>query len=45
VAGRDAPLLTGIILVSAVLVILVNLAVDMAYALLDPRVGANEVAA
>lgn len=45
VAGRDAPLLTGIILVSAVLVILVNLAVDMAYAFLDPRVGANEVAA
>lgn len=44
VAGRDAPLLTGIILVSAVLVILVNLAVDMAYAFLDPRVGANEVA-
>ncbi len=45
VAGRDAPLLTGIILVSAVLVILVNLAVDMAYAFLDPRVGASEVAA
>ncbi|MBB6014000.1 peptide/nickel transport system permease protein [Aquamicrobium lusatiense] len=45
VAGRDAPLLTGIILVSAVLVILVNLAVDMAYAFLDPRVGANEVVA
>lgn len=42
VAGRDAPLLTGIILVSAVLVILVNLAVDIAYALLDPRVGASE---
>jgi len=45
VAGRDAPLMTGIILVSAVLVILVNLAVDIAYALLDPRVGASEAQA
>lgn len=42
VASRDAPLLLGIILVSAVLVIVVNLAVDIAYALLDPRVGADE---
>ncbi|MFC5387675.1 ABC transporter permease [Aquamicrobium segne] len=45
VAGRDAPLLTGIILVSAILVIFVNLLVDMAYAALDPRVGANEARA
>jgi peptide/nickel transport system permease protein len=45
VAGRDAPLLTGIIIVSAVLVILVNLIVDIAYALLDPRVGASEARA
>ena len=45
VAGRDAPLLIGIIIVSAVLVILVNLLVDIAYALLDPRVGAAEAAA
>ena len=45
VAGRDAPLLTGIIVVSAILVISVNLAVDIAYALLDPRVGAAEAAA
>jgi peptide/nickel transport system permease protein len=42
VAGRDAPLLIGIIVVSAVLVILVNLLVDIAYALLDPRVGAAD---
>jgi peptide/nickel transport system permease protein len=42
VASRDAPLLLGIILISAILVILVNLAVDLAYALLDPRVGADE---
>jgi peptide/nickel transport system permease protein len=45
VADRDAPLLIGIIVVSAVLVILVNLLVDIAYALLDPRVGASGVAA
>ena len=42
VAGRDAPLLTGIILVSAVIVILINLALDIAYGILDPRVGASE---
>ena len=42
VSGRDTALLTGIILTSAVLVILVNLAVDIVYAALDPRVGASE---
>jgi peptide/nickel transport system permease protein len=31
----------GIILASAVLVIAVNLAVDLVYAALDPRVGAR----
>ncbi|MBP0440312.1 ABC transporter permease [Tianweitania sediminis] len=41
VAGRDTSLLMGIILVSAVLVIAINLAVDLLYAWLDPRVGAN----
>ncbi|MBE7185788.1 MAG: ABC transporter permease [Methylobacterium mesophilicum] len=44
VSARDTPLLLGIILVSAVLVILVNLAVDLAYAALDPRVGVSEAA-
>jgi peptide/nickel transport system permease protein len=42
VAGRDTPLLLGIILVSAVAVLLVNLAVDIVYALLDPRIGTGE---
>jgi peptide/nickel transport system permease protein len=42
VAGRDAPLLTGIIITSAVLVIVVNLVVDLVYALLDPRVALGE---
>lgn len=42
VGGRDAPLLMGIIVTSAVLVIVVNLVIDLTYALLDPRVGASE---
>lgn len=42
VSGRDAPLLMGIILVSAVLVICVNLVIDLIYAALDPRIGASE---
>lgn len=42
VAGRDAPLLMGVILTSAVFVILVNLLVDISYAFLDPRVGTGE---
>ncbi|HSI40313.1 MAG TPA: ABC transporter permease [Xanthobacteraceae bacterium] len=42
VAARDTPLLLGIILASAVLVLAVNLAVDLIYAALDPRVGAAE---
>jgi peptide/nickel transport system permease protein len=41
VSGRDTSLLMGIILVSAILVIAINLAVDLLYAWLDPRVGAN----
>jgi len=45
VTARDTPLLLGIILASAVMVVLVNLAVDIAYALLDPRVGAGEALA
>lgn len=45
VAGRDAPLLIGIIITSALLVIVINLLVDIAYTLLDPRVGASDAAA
>ncbi|WCK04029.1 ABC transporter permease [Agrobacterium tumefaciens] len=45
VSGRDTPLLMGIILTSAVFVILVNLAVDILYAVLDPRIGSGESAA
>lgn len=42
VSGRDAPLLMGIILVSAVLVIIVNLLIDLLQTVLDPRIGASE---
>ena len=42
VSGRDTPLLMGIILTSAVFVILINLVVDLLYAMLDPRIGAQE---
>ncbi len=42
VTARDAPLLLGIILTSALLVILVNLIVDLLYAFLDPRVAVGQ---
>ncbi|WP_312361555.1 ABC transporter permease [Agrobacterium sp.] len=45
VSGRDTPLLMGIILTSAVFVILVNLVVDILYSVLDPRIGSGESAA
>ncbi len=45
VSQRDTPLLMGVIICGAVLVLLVNLLVDLAYALLDPRVGRGQVAA
>lgn len=44
VAGRDTALLVGIIIVGAVMVIVTNLLIDIAYALLDPRIGASEAA-
>ena len=42
VSARDAPLLMGVILVSAVMVIVVNLLIDLVYAALDPRIGGRE---
>ncbi len=38
VGNRDYPVLQGILLVSAFMVVLVNLATDMLYAVLDPRI-------
>lgn len=45
VAQRDMPLLLGVMLISAVTVIAVNLLTDMAYTVLDPRVGSSGTAA
>ncbi|MBX4925281.1 ABC transporter permease [Rhizobium binae] len=42
VNGRDAPLLMGIVVTSAILVISINVFVDLIYAALDPRIGASE---
>jgi peptide/nickel transport system permease protein len=42
VTARDTPLLLGIVLMSAIVVIMINLIVDLAYAVLDPRVGTQE---
>ncbi len=38
VMQRDVPLMVGILLCSAILVILANLLIDLAYGLLDPRI-------
>lgn len=36
--SRDYPLVIGLVLLYAVLLLVLNLAVDLAYGLLDPRV-------
>lgn len=41
VAGRDAPLLLAVILVSALMVVAANLLVDLTAGWLDPRIGAR----
>jgi ABC-type dipeptide/oligopeptide/nickel transport system permease component len=38
IAGRDFPMIQGAVLVVAVVFVLVNFAVDLVYALLDPRI-------
>ncbi|CAM5677246.1 ABC transporter permease [Streptomyces purpurascens] len=38
VIARDLPLVTGIVLLIATVYVLVNLAVDLLYAVVDPRV-------
>lgn len=42
VASRDTPLLLGVILTSAIMVIAVNLIVDFLYFWLDPRISARK---
>jgi peptide/nickel transport system permease protein len=39
VASADVPTIVGVVLVSAVFVVLANLAVDLLYPVLDPRIG------
>jgi peptide/nickel transport system permease protein len=39
VLARDTPMLTGMLLLSAALVVCANIAADVAYRLLDPRAG------
>lgn len=40
VSGRDLPLIRGVVIVSAIIVIVVNLAVDLCVAMLNPRLRA-----
>ncbi len=42
VARRDYPVIQGVVLFVAVLIIIVNLAVDLSYAYLDPRVRVDQ---
>ncbi len=42
VASRDTPLLLGVILTSAIMVIVVNILVDLLYLWLDPRIVAGK---
>ncbi|MEC6999748.1 ABC transporter permease [Brucella abortus] len=41
VASRDTPLLLGVIITSALMVILVNFVIDLVYLWLDPRIAAG----
>ncbi|MCM3822386.1 ABC transporter permease [Streptomyces sp. DR3-1] len=43
VAGRDLPVVTGVVLVSAVAFALINLAVDVVYRLVDPRIDERSI--
>jgi peptide/nickel transport system permease protein len=44
VQKRDIPLIQGTTLVFSVFVVLINLVIDVAYALIDPRIGFGRVA-
>jgi peptide/nickel transport system permease protein len=41
VSARDYPLLQGVALVTALLVVLINAGTDLSYALVDPRTRAQ----
>jgi len=38
ITARDYPIVQGVVLVSAVVYVLVNIATDISYSLLDPRI-------
>mgnify|MGYP000750609697 CR=1 FL=1 len=38
IGNRDFPLIQGTVLVTAIVYVLVNLAVDLSYAVIDPRI-------
>ena len=44
VQKRDIPLIQGTTLVFSVFVVLINLIIDVAYSLIDPRIGFGRVA-
>jgi peptide/nickel transport system permease protein len=39
ISSRDYPVLQGTITVLALLIVLINLAIDIAYGIIDPRIG------
>ncbi|MFC8596361.1 ABC transporter permease [Streptomyces atroolivaceus] len=43
VAGRDLPVVTGVVLVSALAFALINLAVDVLYRIVDPRIDERSI--
>ncbi|MFJ9891628.1 ABC transporter permease [Streptomyces sp. NPDC091287] len=43
VAGRDLPVVTGVVLVSAVAFALINLVVDVLYRIVDPRIDERSI--
>jgi peptide/nickel transport system permease protein len=44
VFDRDAPVVLGVVILTSTMIVLANLAVDLSYALLDPRTKANSSA-
>jgi len=39
ITGRDFPVIQAVVLVTAAIVVTVNFAVDLLYAVIDPRIG------
>jgi peptide/nickel transport system permease protein len=41
ISSRDYPVLQGVITVMAILIVATNLLIDLAYGIIDPRIGRN----